>query len=153
MSQRTIFIYGLIVLAVFLFAVRMWLVNSVDEPENLAASVQQDGLERLMHIRADRREWISVGRGPLMIRAEGSIDIGGRTAMPDDDKLAGDSAALAPELPYGALVGKVGSTGRPFKVGRLSQVAMKEEIFLAINDADYSDNIGSYTVRLSSDLY
>lgn len=151
MTQRTIFINGLIVLAVFLFALRMWLVNSTpDEPP--ARIDPPAGVERSIRINADKREWIAIGRGPMLIRAEGSADLGGRIAVPDDNKQPGNSRSLVPGLPNGMLVGKIGENGEPFRIGRISQIAMNETVYLAINDDEHSDNNGFYTVRLSRDL-
>jgi len=47
------------------------------------------------------------------------------------------------------LLARIGENGKPFKVGVRAQIAAKENIYLAINDGDRSDNSGSYIVTLT----
>lgn len=151
MSQRSIFIYGLIVLAVVLLAIRLWIVNGPEFQRDAPTGQPRAlpiGFERVIELRANEPGWKAVGSGPLTIKAEGTIDIGGLQTAPDDNRWAGDARALVRGLPYGMLVAKIGETGEPFRVGKMAQVAMKDVVYLAINDADYSDNSGSYTVTL-----
>lgn len=152
MTQRTIFINGLIVLALLLFGVRMWLLNA---PEALSDGIKihhledlPDGGERTIQFAADQAGWKPIGKGPLVIRSSGTIDIGGQRTLPDDTKRPGDEKALVPTLPYGMLVGKIGENGKPFRIGQIAQVAIKDTVYIAINDADYSDNTGTYTVDI-----
>ena len=149
--QRNIFIYGLVVLAVLLFAVRMWVVN-LPEPmtsSNVRVHPLAIDAQRLTEIRGNEPGWKAIGRGPITIEARGTIDIGGMETSPDDEKRPGDEKALVPTLPYGMLVGKIGENGTPFRIGKRAQVAMKENVYIAINDADHSDNSGSYTIKLT----
>jgi hypothetical protein len=150
MNQRTIFIYGLLLAALALFAFRVWFVN-VPEPisgPSPAKEIPVDA-DRIVEIPANQPGWRAVGRGPMRISADGLVDLGGFRAFPDDTRRPGDANALVPSLPYGMLVGKVGENGEPFRIGKKAQVAMKETVFLAINDSDYSDNTGSYSVTLT----
>jgi len=154
MQVRTIFTYGLIVLAVFLFAIKMWLVNGPDtgtaapsfhhEPSPIPIDE-----ERVVEISASE-SWQLVGKGPVRIKSAGKVDLGkGLQTNPNDEKRPGDLNALAPDLPYGTLLARIGENGKPFKVGVRAQIAAKENIYLAINDGDRSDNSGSYIVTLT----
>ncbi len=155
MSQRSIFIYGLVVLCVLLFVVRMWIVNNPEAGgENSNSQVQQSELSKTFgntfEMPANQGGWRGVGKGPMDIRAEGTIDLGGQTAVPDDTKRKGDVKALAPRLPYGMLIAKIGENGQPFRIGVWNKISAKEEVYLAINDDDHSDNSGFYTVTIRS---
>jgi hypothetical protein len=151
--QRTIFLYGLVVLAIALFVVKMFLVNGPEpEPPRSQPEYEKplaDDAVRVIEVKADEPGWKPVGRGPIRITAEGQIDIGGLMTAPDDKQRAGDEKALVPQLPYGRLVAKIGEDGAPFSIGKRGQVAKKEIVFVAINDSDYSDNTGSYTVTVA----
>jgi hypothetical protein len=155
MTQRDIFIYGLCALALLLFAVRLWLVNdskAEQEPpvivQSLPAENLDDGDDRTIQLPANDAAWKPVGRGPLIITATGRIDLGGMRTTPDDKKRPGDDKALVPSLPYGTLVGRIGENGKPFKIGIRAQVAQRDVLYLNVNDADYTDNSGTYTVTL-----
>jgi hypothetical protein len=153
MTQRTIFLFGLLVLAFFLFAMRVLLVNAPEPADNavndLASKELPPGNERTVELRADQAGWKAVGRGPLRISADGKVDLGDIQTEPDDVRKPGDANTLVSSLPYGMLVGKIGVNGEPFRVGRRAQVALKETVYLAINDSDYSDNQGSYVITLT----
>lgn len=150
--QRTIFLYGIVILAFGLFVVRMWLVNSpeTEQPEPPPAyekPIEVDA-ERMIEIRADQSGWMPVGRGPFRITADGKINIGGLETAPDDKQRPGDANALVPKFPYGRLVAKYGENGTPFSIGRRAQFPQQEVVYLAINDSDYSDNSGTYIVTI-----
>lgn len=154
MSQRDLFIYGLIALAVLLFVVRLWLVNhpeaDVQEQQPVVQALPVDDLEegdqRTIQLPADDPAWKPIGRGPLMITATGTVDLGGIRTVANDEKRPGDDKALVPSLPYGTLVGRIGENGKPFKLGVRAQVAQHDVFYLNINDSDYADNSGAYTV-------
>lgn len=155
MTQRDIFIYGLVALALLLFVVRLWLVNDPraeqEQPmimQSLPAENLEDGDERTIQLPASDAAWKPVGRGPLIITATGKVDLGGLRTVPNDEKRPGDDKALVPSLPYGTLVGRIGENGKPFKLGVKAQVAQRDVLYLNVNDADYTDNSGAYTVTL-----
>ncbi len=56
--------------------------------------------------------------------------------------------APLPNVPAGALIGRVGSNGQPFGIGSGVQVPMPEagQLFLGINDDGFEDNQGEYRV-------
>jgi hypothetical protein len=152
-TQRRIFVYGLVFLAFCLVAIRIWLVNSRDEDNLSGQAGDMDRKDRSIQIQADHGDWVAIGRGPMLIRAEGTINLGGgHIAAPDDNRLPGNANALVPNLPLGVLVGKIGGSGEPFKIGRISQIAMTDVVYLAINDSDHSDNSGAYIIKISGDL-
>ena len=150
--QRTIFLYGIVILAIGLFVVKMLVVNA-PEPEppkpqpEYEKPLEQDA-ERTIALNANEPGWKPVGRGPVRITATGMIDIGGLKTTPGDKLRAGDDKALAPKLAYGALICKIGENGTPFFIGSHGQVASKDVVYLAINDSDYTDNTGSYIVTI-----
>jgi hypothetical protein len=155
MTQRDIFIYGLVALAVLLFAVRMWLVNDPQAEQTPAAVVRSlpaeslsEGDQRTIELPANDPNWKPIGRGPLIVTATGKVDLGDVRTVPDDENKPGDAKALVPTLPYGMLVGRIGENGKPFRIGARAQIAQRGVLYLNVNDADYSDNSGSYTVTL-----
>jgi len=154
MQFRTIFIYGLIVLAILLFVVKMWLVNGPEPASNTAnsrpeATVIPNDEEQVIELNANEN-WRLVGKGPMRIKSTGTVDLGnGLKTVPNDEQRKGDSNALAPDLPYGTLVARIGENGKPFKIGIRGQIAAKENVYLAINDSDRSDNSGAYIVTLT----
>jgi len=153
MSFRSIFTMGLVVLAVALAGVRMLIVN---QPDESPAPVRQQKLylakneKRRIDLFANKPEWIPVGYGPVDIETFGVIDIGGVESDPRGNvTVPGDASALVPRLPYGAVVAKIGENGEPFAVEFYSQISMREMVYVAINDSNYSDNTGSYTLVLT----
>ena len=153
MQIRTIFLYGLVLLAFFLFAVRMWIVNgpeTADESQITKAQPTPLDTDEVRVIELNASEpWKLVGKGPLRITATGTVDLGrGLHTVPNDEKRKGDGSTSAPDLPYGTLIARVGENGKPFKIGIRGQIAAKDNIYLAVNDGDRSDNSGSYVVTL-----
>lgn len=155
MTQRDFFIYGLVALVIVLFVVRLWLVNHPGTAEEQPPIVQRlpaenldEGDERTIQLPANDAAWKPVGRGPLMISATGKVDLGGIQTVPNDEKRPGNAKALVPSLPYGMLVGRIGENGKPFRIGTRAQVAQRDVLYLNINDSDYADNSGAYTVTL-----
>jgi hypothetical protein len=151
--QKTIFIYGLAVLAVGLFVVRMWLVNGPEPepppPQPVYEKPLEQDAEHVIEISANKAGWQPIGRGPMRITAQGKVSLGDLETTPDDKQKKGDEKALVPKLNYGQLACRIGENGQPFYIGRRGQIASKEIVYLAINDSDYSDNSGSYIVTVT----
>ena len=100
MQIRTIFLFGLVVLAFFLFAVRMWLVNGPktgDEAEVVKAEPTPLPTDEVRVIELSASEpWKLVGKGPLRITATGTVDLGkGLRTNPNDEKRKGDPSTTA----------------------------------------------------------
>lgn len=57
---------------------------------------------------------------------------------------------IAPGLTPWSLVGKIGSDGRPFEVGsrRTFWAQSTGELYLSVNDNNFSDNDGSWDVTI-----
>jgi hypothetical protein len=151
MTVKAIFGTGLLILAVFLIGVRMWIVNLPEDsaPEQPAPPklYLDEGEQRVIEIYANQPGWTLVAHGPVKLESYGLIDVGGLESDPRGNvNRPGDAKALVPRLPYGALVAKIGEKGEPFAIEWYTQVSMKEMVYVAINDADYSDNSGSYTL-------
>ncbi|MBV9214944.1 MAG: hypothetical protein JO053_02110 [Acidobacteria bacterium] len=91
--------------------------------------------------------WRSIGNGPFTVSASGIIDYGGEKATPDNSPRMGDKTAPLAGVPFGVLIGRVGN-GKPIKVGSFYRFDTTETVYLAINDSDYSDNSGSYTITI-----
>ncbi len=51
----------------------------------------------------------------------------------------------------GALIGRIGPSGQPFAIGSNASITMPAsgELYLGINDSDFSDNGGGYTVQMA----
>lgn len=97
---------------------------------------------------ANQPRWQPIGRGPLSITAAGTINFGGQTATPGASKTIGGQTALAPGVPLGILVAKIGETGEPFKCGIGCKISAKDTVYVAINDFDHDDNTGFYVVTI-----
>ena len=93
--------------------------------------------------------WQAVGRGPVAIMASGRVDLGGGvTSTPMGTGSSAGEGSPAPELPQGMLLAKIGLDGKPFKCHTICRVAVRDNIYLTINDTDYTDNSGAYTVTI-----
>jgi hypothetical protein len=99
---------------------------------------------------------------PVQLSATGNIDYGCNNfnacagdpngVAPSGEVFpAGDSSFLAPGLRAFSLVGKIGD-GAPFQLGKgpIVLTAGNGPLLIAYNDNAWGDNIGSYTVTLSS---
>jgi hypothetical protein len=151
MSVKAIFGIGLVILAVLLIGVRMWIVNvpeeTASEPPPPPKLYLDEGEQRIVEIQANQPGWTLVAHGPVKLESYGLINVGGLESDPRGNVTRpGDAKVLVPRLPYGALVAKIGEKGEPFAIEWYAQVSMKEMVYVAINDAEYSDNSGSYTL-------
>lgn len=55
-------------------------------------------------------------------------------------------------LPVGALIGKIGANGTPFAIGANTDAITMNgngRLFLGVNDTEFDDNSGSYSVRIT----
>ena len=91
---------------------------------------------------------VTVRKGDrLVFKAEGTIRWG---AQPD--QVAGPNGhGKAGKLGPGGLIGRIGSTGRPFAIGASeAPIVMKKEgvLFLGINDFVFGDNDGAFLVTI-----
>ena len=154
MSVRTIFGIGLGLLAIGLVGVRMWIVNMPEEkpvePPPPPKLYLDAGEQHTIELNANEPGWTLVAHGPITIESEGVINVGGLESDPRGNRnRPGDAKALVPRLPYGALLAKIGENGEPFAVEWYAKIAMREMVYLAINDSDYSDNSGSYHIVIT----
>lgn len=113
--------------------------------------------------------WFSLGKGPLTLVMGNpypliQIDKSSFGATPPYGYMGGNKPfsrrALTPRFPLGAFVAKTGATGEPFmpfaeyryfrQTGIFPDYRFDtdEEIFVGINDSDYSDNRGAYQFRI-----
>jgi hypothetical protein len=106
--------------------------------------------DRVFGLPATRAGWSPIGSGSFTIEVSGQIDFGGITSTPEGVRRTGEGVknALAPELPFGAVIAKIGDNGRPLVVGYSHRFDTEERVYIAINDSDYSDNSGSYRIRV-----
>ena len=132
---------GVVCIALGVYSLRRPQPASVQSPP-----VQRPSVQGPLVIYATDSKWHSLGTGPFSVEVTGGIDYGnGNNAGPNGSLKMGDSTALAEGLPFGSLIGKVGS-GKPFLVGSNRTFTSNEEVKVAINDSYYGDNKGSYTV-------
>ena len=85
----------------------------------------------------------------LTFQADGTIRWGPRA-----DQVSGPEGhdRKAGKLGAGGLIGRVGSSGKPFPVGNTrTPIVMPKsgKLFLGINDFIFNDNAGSFTVTIS----
>ena len=106
-----------------------------------------------------RQRWTSTGimvqRGDVVRFAttgeiqlsEDSKDIAGSAGARSQRPAAG---APLPRHFAGALIGRIGTDGRPFAIGDQTSVQMPEsgQLFLGINDDDVTDNQGEFRVEI-----
>jgi hypothetical protein len=94
-----------------------------------------------------RRENIAfTGTGDIMIAATASSGVGGSPAVTSPN-----SRYPVQRAPVGALIGRVGTNGTPFEIGTNTAPVMMPlagVLFLGINDDNFDDNTGSYTVNV-----
>lgn len=111
--------------------------------------------DKVFALPATRSGWVPIGNGDFTIEASGEIDFGGVKSTPQGSSIVGQDPldeitqgqVLASSLPYGALIGKIGH-GKPFLVGYRHTFHAQQQVYIAINDSNYSDNTGSYTIRI-----
>ena len=104
--------------------------------------------ETSFELRAEEVHWKPIGTGPVAINAKGNMKISGYVASPGKSYLTASDDAPAPGLQRGILVAKIGETGRPFKCGGVCKIAVKGNIYLAINDSPDAEHSGFYTVTV-----
>ena len=124
--------------------------NSVSATNQKEASVPVKISDKVINLESTRSGWQSIGNGYFTLEANGQIDFGGIKSTPQGVIRNGEGIknALAPELPFGAIIAKIGGNGKPFLVGNRKDFNTQEQVYLAINDSDYSDNSGSFTIRI-----
>ena len=103
--------------------------------------------DKIINFPASREGWYSIGSGNFILEVSGQIDIGGVTLTPKGWSKLGDNTALVAGLPFGAMIAKIGN-GKPFLVGYNHKFDTQEQVYIAINDSDYSDNSGNFKVRI-----
>lgn len=98
---------------------------------------------------------LTVRRGEMLsVNATGEVQLStdsNDVATPFGSK-SGRKATNAPlpNVPAGALIGRIGSNGQPFGIGSGVQVPMPAagQLFLGINDDGFEDNQGEYRVDI-----
>jgi hypothetical protein len=111
---------------------------------------------RTVQVNANR-PWTDTGidvnaTDKVAFQANGEITFGrsaGMTATPDGNGGFHDARYPDPKVPVGALIGRVGPKGQAFGIGSQTQplpMPASGRLYLGVNDNDYSDNSGSFTV-------
>jgi len=88
----------------------------------------------------------------LSISASGTISYG-YGCGPDGNlnHIAGFGGIPIGGKPFGLLIGKIGTSGEPFPIGKtfaIDNIERGGELFLGINDTEYLDNMGYFTVQV-----
>jgi hypothetical protein len=99
---------------------------------------------------------LTVRKGEVLgINATGEVQLSSDTndvATPFGSK-SGRKATNAPvpNVPAGALIGRIGTNGQPFAIGSGVQVPMPAagQLFLGVNDDGYEDNQGEFRVDIT----
>lgn len=118
----------------------------------------------VLRIPATYGKWLSLGRGPMTFRLPSVfsrilVDGTDNSITPVGDGThygtPAPSSAIGPGLKLGALIVKIGQNGTPFQpftrgdTKRLLDgytVNAIDEVFIAINDSDFSDNRGEHVI-------
>jgi hypothetical protein len=101
----------------------------------------------------------------ISVKGNGTCHAGGGFPCPDPGSPNGAGPLCAaysvppgpagPNVPFGAVAGRVGNAGTPFLIGAGKTVAGPGELFLVYNDCEpptgYSDNAGSFKVSVTYD--
>ena len=106
---------------------------------------------------AANRQWtdtgIDVAAGDrVMFQSSGEVTFGrspGQTASPDGNGSYHSASYPDPTAPVGALIGRVGTNGKPFGIGTQSQalgMPAAGRLYLGVNDNEIGDNAGAFTV-------
>ena len=88
----------------------------------------------------------------VAFQASGEVQLGvqaGMTATPDGNGSFKSPSYPEPTLPGGALIGRVGTSGRPFGIGTQSQplpMPAAGRLYLGVNDNELNDNNGAFNV-------
>jgi hypothetical protein len=91
----------------------------------------------------------------VVFHASGEISFArapGQTATPDGNPAGRSASYPDPTVPVGALIGKIGTNGKPFGIGMQTQplsMPAAGRLFLGVNDNELSDNSGAFTVTLA----
>jgi hypothetical protein len=89
----------------------------------------------------------------ILFSVSGSIHIDEKTKVYQNGEshLDWNNNKPLPNQPTGALIGRIGEKGDPFYIGADKapfQVSAKGHLFIGINDFDFSDNTGKFTVTI-----
>jgi len=89
----------------------------------------------------------------ILFEVQGSILINPDTRVYADGEMEPrlNQAKQMPSQPTGALIAKIGIHGKPFYIGDDKapfQIGEKGRLFIGINDFDFSDNSGEFTVTI-----
>jgi len=128
-------------------------------PAGAAAAVGTTGMNAQSRtIRVDARQaWtdtgVTVNTGDqVAFQASGEILFGrsaGQTATPDGNAEGRSPSYPDPTVPVGALIGRIGTNGKPFAIGMQTQplpMPASGRLYLGVNDNELGDNSGAFTV-------
>ena len=87
----------------------------------------------------------------ILFKASGSINIDSKTTVYQNGELYlnWNKKKPLPNQPTGAIIGRVGKKGRPFYIGNDQapfHMAEKGRLYIGVNDFDFSDNAGEFSV-------
>lgn len=94
---------------------------------------------------------VCVGQKVCTVMVSGRINYSGgdKDRWADADSNIDPAAynSLAPGIPFGTLIGKIGEHGKWFQVGSHRSISNDgETVYLIVNDSRYDDNSGAYSV-------
>ena len=132
--------------------------RNIDEnPPSFGGTFPRGGV--LLYLPSTYSKWFSLGKGPMSLgltEAYSFIYLDGTNRMSVnalDERHPGGSEALVPEASLGSVVLKIGKNGKPFQLFKRKssantpfEVKTNDEVFIAINDVDYSDNRGTHQI-------
>jgi hypothetical protein len=132
-------------------------LESPSEMEAELKKLRRGKRVKKINLSADQK-WVDTGikvkiGQDIMFTASGSIYIDEETQVYQNGEmtLTWSSSKPMPNQPTGALIAKIGRNGNPFYVGDDKapfHLAQKGTLFIGINDYNYKDNSGHFSVTI-----
>lgn len=130
-------------------------LKSTFEMESSYKKLRRGKRSKKLLLNADQK-WMPTGiqlriGQEILFLASGSVFINKDTQVYQNGELTltWNNKKSMPNQPTGAIIGKVGKRGEPFYVGDDKapfQITQKGELFLGVNDSDFTDNSGQFVV-------
>lgn len=123
------------------------LVSQTVTPSDTTSGTTLQSNEVLISGTSD--QWTKVCDTDCTLSVSGEVDYGGEVANPESSPRMADKTAKASGIYFGVLIAKIGD-GRPFKVGYKQTIKSGgKPVSVIVNDSDYRNNKGSFTVAKS----
>lgn len=132
-------------------------LESSFEMESNYKKLRRGKRSKTLTLDADQK-WVDTGiivkiGQEILFSASGSIFIDKNTQVYQNGELTlnWNNKKSIPNQPTGAIIAKVGKRGEPFYVGDDKapfQITQKGNLFIGVNDFEFTDNTGKFTVTV-----